>query len=653
MDMAFARQVFIEETEELLALVASALLDEVSGEPKSQPQIGDIFRAVHTIKGSSALFGFSALVTYCHELENLLQQVRDGERVADQRFCYLLFDAYTYLQQQLALLQQGGTPTADTTHQQQLARFQAFLGQEKAPVALETDAAEPLNDFRIVFNYCSQLFVEGAEPAEHIRFLQEHGTVTDIRLTQDFPATYDATLCYLRLTLQFQTNLNRDDIQAMFRLLPAGTDLQICAISEPAAISPDIKPRLAEQNVAPLTQKSETVFLKVEAKKLDSLINLIGELITQGAAADLQLNQQHYDGLIETFSSMQKLMSDIRESALSLRMLPVADTFKRMQHLAWELGQTLDKQVTLQIVGAETELDKGMLDKLTDPLLHLVRNAVDHGIETTAERLAQGKKAVGTLRLSAGYEAGAVLIRLADDGAGINVEKVRKKALASGLLTAEQTVDDEALYQLLFTAGFSTAKVVSNVSGRGVGLDVVKRNIDALRGQIYVKSEPRKGSVFEIRLPLTLSIIEGFMCQAGDMKLVLPQSMIQECLEFEAQTIRHQGRMLVLRNELVALIDLSEMLGFNSAQHVRKHLIIVQYGPARAAVLVDELYGELQAVVKPLHPLFRPVKALSGTTLLNDGSVGFMLDIPALMQLAAADEKAQVARVQQKESIDE
>ena len=639
MDMAFARQVFIEETEELLALIGSSLLDEDSGKAKDDPQINDIFRAVHTIKGSAALFGFETLVNYCHELENLLQQARDAELAVNQGFCHLLFDAYTYLQQQLLVLQQGETPAEDAAYVLQIARFKAM--SVMAPDATEPANLAKDNRFSLVFHYSPQLFHEGADPAEHLLFLQSQGEVSGIQLTPNFQSFFDPLLCYWQLSVTLQTSLSSEQLQASFQFLPDASRLDIQPVVEAIAPTPFITQREQELPgiATPIkpTTKTEALFLKVEAKKLDLLINLIGELVTQGASADLQLRMKNYEQLEETFSGIQQLVSDMRESALSLRMLPVAESFRRLQHLVWELGQSLDKQIMLKISGGDTELDKSMLDKLADPLLHLVRNAVDHGIESPAARLKAGKSAAGTLTLNAAYEAGTVLIRLSDDGAGIDIAKIREKAISIGLIDASQHLNDEAIYQLLFSPGFSTAKAVSNVSGRGVGLDVVKRSIDALRGQVSVKSRLGFGTTFEIRLPLTLSIIDGFMCQVGNFKLILPQSMIQECLAFEQQKLQQQ--MLMLRNELVPLINLNQLFNFEVQRSARQQLIVVQFGPTKVALLVDELFGELQAVIKPLHPLLRPVKAVSGTTLLNDGSVGFVLDIPALIQLATSYEK--------------
>lgn len=638
MDMAFARQVFIEETEELLALIGSSLLDEISGKAKAKPHINEIFRAVHTIKGSAALFGFDTLVNYCHELENLLQQARDGALLINADFSSLLFEAYTYLQQQLYLMQQGNTPVVDAAYQSQLARFKALSEQ----VPLKTDLPPENQEYRykLTFSYSAHLFQEGADPAEHIQFLQGHGTVTDIELLSDFPVDFDPTLCYLQLRLVLQTPLDSQQLQACFQFLPADSHVDITPLFESeasaAVASPQGEPSPSQLAQPRANNKPEALFLRVEARKLDRLINLIGELVTQGASADLQLRLKHYEQLEETFSGIQQLVSDMRESALSLRMLPVADSFRKLQHLVLELGPSLGKQITLQFTGGETELDKGMLDKLADPLLHLVRNAVDHGIELPATRLNAGKNPMGLLTLSAAYEAGTVLIRLTDDGAGIDIAKVRAKAISNGLLDAAEPCNDEAIYQLLFAPGFSTAKTVSNVSGRGVGLDVVKRGIDALRGQVAISSSLGKGSTFEIRVPLTLSIIDGFMCQVANLTLIVPQNMIQECLAVSQQKM--QQRMLLLRDELVPVIVLHEIFGLNSL-HTRQQLIVVQFGPTKAALLVDELLGDIQAVIKPLHPLFRPVKAVSGTTLLNDGSVGFVLDVPALVALATAQEK--------------
>lgn len=640
MDLAFARQVFIEETEELLGLMLSALLDELSGEPKAEPDIADIFRAVHTIKGSSALFGYSVLVDYCHQLEDLLQRVRDGLILPDKQFSIVLLSAYRFLQSQLLLMHQGATPEKSDEFNLHIERFLSY-GQS---LPLNTESLTPLtkNVFQLLFSYSRQLFIEGSDPAEHIAFLRQHGEVSDIVLNTDFEEPFDATLCYLSLALCFETQLTASEIDSMFRLLPNGSRL---TITDKNLESSPVETALALNSVTSdvsTVRQEDTIFLRVEVKKLDALINLMGELVTRTAAAGLQLQKQHYEALADSFSIMEGFITEMRDSTLALRMVPVSDSFSRLPLLVQELARKLNKQVRFNIAGSETELDKGVLDKLIDPLVHLIRNAVDHGIEPPAERVKLGKNAVGTLTLSAAYEAGVVVLRLSDDGAGLNTDKIRLKAEAAGLLQPNQQVDEHSLYQFLFNAGFSTAVNVSSVSGRGVGLDVVKRNVELLRGQIVVSSERDKGTVFEIRLPLTLSIIEGFLCTSGELKLVVPHAMIEQCLEYDGQRFQHENNVVVLMDELVPVIHLQEMLGQHHTSGGRRNLLVVRFAQERAALLVDELYGEFQAVIKPLHPLFKKIDVIGGTTLLNDGSVGYVLDIPALFKFMARNEQEQL-----------
>ena len=659
MDMEFAKQVFIEEGDELLALVAGALFDPLTGEAKVNPDLAEIFRAIHTIKGSAALFGFSALVNYCHHLEDLLQHIRDGEIKPAGDFQQLLVAAFHYLKGQLDRLRSGLLPEEDEEGLSHLDRFKAYLQSGTASPAGEF-ASTAITSFKLSFQYAENLFTSGSDPAEHLEFLRQQGTVSKVRLQTHFKTEFDPTLCYLSLSLQFDTACSAEELQQMFAMLPDSCLLQIeemlPAAKQPAP-SEEVEVQQLQSQAEPVPDvatdrarmavratNSDGLFLRVESKKLDNLINIIGELVTQSASAELQLSQNRAAEVVETFASMQLLLSDLRDLALSMRMLPVADSFARLKLLAEELGRTLQKEVVLQIAGGETELDKGMLDRLAEPLLHLVRNAVDHGIETPEQRIKAGKNPVGQLRLQAAYEAGVVLIRLSDDGAGIAAEQVRNKALASGLITAEQQLDEAELYQLLFQPGFSTARNISNVSGRGVGLDVVKRAIDMLRGKIYISSRPGQGSVFEIRVPMTLSIIEGFRCSVGKLTLIVPHSMVEECLDYEKQRFHYQGALLAIRDDFVPVISLAGLLQQQVEPQQQKNLLVVRFGAERAALVVNDLFGEYSTVVKPVHPLLRSIEAISGSTLLHDGTIGFVLDIAALFKMASVIERQNLAK---------
>lgn len=378
----------------------------------------------------------------------------------------------------------------------------------------------------------------------------------------------------------------------------------------------------------------ENRFIRVEADRLDKLINLIGELVVNRQRVDLLASKLGNVNLIEAITSMGNFTEQIRDAALTLRMVPMAETFQKFKRVVRDTAKELGKEIELEIEGADTELDRSMVEKLNDPLMHIVRNAMDHGIESVEVRQSRAKSSAGTIALKARHDAGNIVIDISDDGGGLDLDRIRKKAIANGVIEEGVHLSRHELYQLIFHPGLSTAEKVTNISGRGVGMDVVKRNISELQGSIEIDSELGVGTQFTIRLPLTLAIIDGFHVAAGNIDFIVPQNTILECVDLSS--LSHvQGQSCVnLRGEQIPYIRLQKLFALQQQEHSREKMVVVQFGDKRAGIVVDVLHGEIQTVVKPMGPIFQALKGIGGSSLLGTGAVALILDVQQLIGFA-------------------
>lgn len=401
---------------------------------------------------------------------------------------------------------------------------------------------------------------------------------------------------------------------------------------EQKVVHPEVVEAAATRQAVVSEKKArEARMIRVHADKLDQLIDLVGEMVIAGASANLLAQRSGQSELIESTSVLRRLVEDIRDSALQLRMVPIGETFNRFQRVVRDNARELGKTIDLVITGAETELDKSVVEKLGDPLMHLVRNAIDHGIEAAELRAARGKPENGTLQLNAYHDSGSIVIEVIDDGGGLPKDKIRQKALDKGLIDAAATLSDPEISNLIFEAGFSTAEQVTNLSGRGVGMDVVRRNIQSLRGSVEVSTAEGEGSTFTIRLPLTLAIIDGFLTGVGEASYVVPLDSVVECIELaDVPGPRHY---LNLRGEVLPFVRLRELFGIGGTLPDRQNVVIVQYAGEKAGLVVDTLLGEFQTVIKPLGVLFKHLRGIGGSTILGTGEVALILDVPALVGL--------------------
>ncbi|HUW76164.1 MAG TPA: chemotaxis protein CheA [Gallionella sp.] len=405
---------------------------------------------------------------------------------------------------------------------------------------------------------------------------------------------------------------------------------------------PVVDAALDKQKQVKEAKVQEGRFIRVQADKLDDLINLVGELVIAGASANLLAQRTKDSTLQEATSRVSGLVEEIRDGALKLRMVEIGETFNRFQRVVRDTSKELGKDIHLEINGADTELDKTVVEKIGDPLMHLVRNSMDHGIESKELREQRGKPAKGTLRLNAFHDSGSIVIEVGDDGGGLNRERILNKAIERGLVTTGQTLSDREVYNLIFEPGFSTAAQVTNLSGRGVGMDVVRRNIESLRGTVDLDSEEGRGTTVRIRLPLTLAIIDGFLVGVGGAAYIVPLDMVLECVDLagEAQQDSRDHNYMNLRGEVLPFVRLRDQFDVEGKAGRRENVVVVRYGGQKAGLVVDELLGEYQTVIKPLGKVFSGTRGIGGFTILGSGEVALILDVPSLIQQAAKKEGA-------------
>ncbi|MFT6344677.1 MAG: two-component system chemotaxis sensor kinase CheA [Paraglaciecola sp.] len=510
-----------------------------------------------------------------------------------------------------------------------------YLGFEIALYAPNSNKAEIEDVFEFVQDDCK---IRILPPHSHIeRYIQliEQLPETDLRLGDILLA------CGALTKLEIDGVLNIQDVM-IDDVTVRGDNTAISrlgniAVEQKVVDQTIIDAAINKQTTNKLNRNNEQQTIRVNAGKLENLVNLVGELVIGTANAETSAIGLADPKMNEAMENLLRLVEEVRDTALGLRMMPIGETFSRFNRVVREVSRDLGKEIDLCISGEDTELDKTLIEKIGDPLMHLVRNAIDHGVELPEERIALGKPAKGIVNLDAFHESGSIVIRIKDDGRGLQKEKLLSKALQNGLIQEGQQLTDQEIYQLIFTAGFSTADQVSNLSGRGVGMDVVRTNIESLRGTIEITSEQGIGSSITIRLPLTLAIIDGFQIRVGDGKYIVPLDIIEECLELDASLggESNGANYLNLRGEILPFMYLSELFGEqrNTSEGHRDDIIVVQCGGKKAGFVVDELLGEHQTVIKPLGEIFKNLKGISGATILGSGEVAMVIDTPAMINL--------------------
>ncbi len=466
--------------------------------------------------------------------------------------------------------------------------------------------------------------------ADYVRHIQEMPE-TDMRLGEILVQCGSLSRAELNEALRMQAAMKERDINRPLGNIVVESGMTTQTVLD-AAVEKQSRVRDERQR--------EAQSVRVNAEKLDHLINLVGELVIAGAGCSLDARKSGDSALVESVETLSRLVEEVRDSALRLRMVQIGATFNRFQRVVRDVSKELGKEIELVISGADTELDKTVVEKIGDPLMHLVRNAMDHGIEPADVRVAQGKSRTGSLRLNAYHDSGSIVIEVSDDGAGLNRERIMQKAIEKGVVQADQQLSDQEIYNLIFEAGFSTAGEVTNLSGRGVGMDVVKRNITALRGTVEIDSRPGAGSTIRVRMPLTLAIIDGFLVDVEDTCFVVPLDLVSECVELNRISCESSnGRDYInLRGEVLPLIRLRSLFSMGGRPPRRENVVVVHAGGAKAGLVVDELMGEFQTVIKPLGKIFNQVRGIGGSTILGNGDVALIVDVPGLVREATEQE---------------
>lgn len=662
MNMDLALQTFLDESRELLADMEQILL-KLETRPGDAELQNALFRCVHTVKGSAGMFGLDHVVDFTHVVENVLDRLRASEIELSRALANLLLRCRDHI----SLLVEVPEPSeaadlkpAGTALLTELEPFQSLTAD--TAIQSEDEAAAPSIEnqlWRIRMQIHPDALRHGMDPLGFIRFLGTLGELEQVDvLDQALPEieAFDPEACYLGFELSLSSAADRAAIEDVFEFAGDLYQLQIEQASDmplPDQIS-DENEAQAQSKIHPIakpaddpadaqqSRRKKTVqHLRIQADKLDNLINLVGELVIASASVSLDADRSGDNAARESAANLNLLVEEIRDSSLDLRMVPIGETFQRFQRVVRDVSSELGKDIELVITGAETELDKTVVEKIADPLTHLVRNACDHGVERPEIRLEKGKPARGRVHLNAYHESGAVVIEVSDDGSGLNRDRLLTKAVERELVKPDAILTDQEVFNLIFEPGFSTVEQVTNLSGRGVGMDVVRRNIESLRGMVELVSPGvAGGTTFRIRLPLTLAIIDGFLARVGDATYVVPLEMVVECTELSAeqQKLSADQDYINLRKEVLPLIRLREQFNVSGEVRRRQNIIVVRHGSQKAGLIVDELLGEHQTVIKPLSGIFSHLKGLSGSTILGSGQVALILDVPALMHQVAQHE---------------
>jgi two-component system chemotaxis sensor kinase CheA len=677
-----------EEATERIAELEATLL-ALDDRPDDAELVDQAFRALHTIKGSGAMFGFEVLAAFTHEVETVFDAVRAGRAPVTRALVSATLEAKDLIRELL-----DGADPGPERRTELVAKLHRALppaqAQAQAPAAPTPESApaapaEGARTYRIRFDPDPGLFADGTNPLGVLAELRSLGRCEIVAGPTAVPTLeeLEPERCYLSWNVFLSTARGRDAIRDAFMFVEDRSSVRIEEVAELPEGAADLRlgeilvergelsgealgralaekkrigDLLAEKGLvtpaAVLAAVAEQGFvreerqrreraappaaasIRVEAAKLDRLVDLVGELvIAQARLARLAASREDPE-LNLVSEDVDRLSGELRDRALDMRMVPIGTTFGRFQRLVRDLSTELGKDITFASEGAETELDKTVIERLGDPLVHLIRNSCDHGIEPRERRRAAGKPEQGTVRLSASHAGASVLIEIHDDGGGIDPAAVRAKAVERGLLSPDARPSDRELFNLIFLPGFSTARSVSSVSGRGVGMDVVKSAIEALRGTVSIESAAGAGTTIRIHLPLTLAIIEGLLVSVGDGSYVLPLSAVEECVELSREDVErgHGAHLATVRGELVPYVRLRELFEVAGDRPDLEQIAIVHHAGERCGLVVDGVVGQHQTVIKSMGRMYRDVMGLSGATILGDGSVALIVDVPALVQ---------------------
>ena len=687
-DLDVLREMFKNEAYEILAELENVLL-ALEESPQDKEVINRVFRALHTIKGSGGACGFDAISRFAHQVETVYDAIRNDRMTVTREIINLTLAA----RDQIAALFDEfyrKKPAESEVTEQIINRFRSLLpeGPLQKPTGAAASAAAPaehLATYRIRFRPARNIFLTGTNPHYLLDELRSLGACRVVAQLGEIPPleALDAELCYVYWDVILTTDKGVNAIKDVFIFVQDSSELAIEMIDADAALTDDreykklgeilvergdltagdIRKVAAEQKrlgellvdkglvnndrvEAALTEQQhvrdlrrdrlkseEMTSIRVQSHKLDKLVDLVGELVTVQARLTQVATAGNSALLLSISEEVERLTAELRDNTMSIRMLPIGTIFSKFKRLVRDLSQSLGKAAELTMEGADTELDKSVIERLHDPLVHLIRNGIDHGIETPDDRIAVNKARAGTIRLSAAHAGAQVQIRIEDDGAGLDLEAIRRKGIEKGLIPQEAQLSEKELFALILMPGFSTASEVTDVSGRGVGMDVVKQAIEALRGTIEVSSRRGTGTTITLSLPLTLAIIDGFLTKINNEHFVFPLSLVDECVELSAvQDVKTGKRdLLNVRGEIVPYIRLRDRFGIGGERPAIEQVVITKMENVRVGFAVDHVVGGHQTVIKNLGRMYKGVEGVSGATILGDGSVALILDVPKLV----------------------
>lgn len=672
-----------EESKELLADLEQTLLD-LETDFENMELIGKTFRILHTLKGSSGMFGFDEVAVFIHDIETAFEHIRNGEMSFTREIADLTFKACDQVNQMIFNPDGKGVDEKLTKEIIETFRnlIKEFNQNQEAEIKLDNAIigdTEPgkSNSYLIKFAPEKDIMSFGNDPLSLIYELNELGDTVVVAYNHSIPKFEEINpeQIYFRWNILITTTKSIDTIKDVFifvedlcelDILSCDTeydlsdyeiknaivtkfigDEEVTAKGLNDSLTDFIKPEENDEifNTTQISKDSkktrETVkSIRVSSDKLDELVNLVGELVTVQAGLNQLVTAMHDTKLMSISEQIERLTWELRDSTLNIRMLPIGSTFNKFKRLVRDLSKELGKQVELTTEGAETELDKNVLEKLNDPLIHIIRNCIDHGIETPEVRVEHDKNRVGSVHLAAKQSGGNVVIEISDDGKGLNKEAILKKAISLGLIPAEAELTGHEINNLICRAGFSTSQEITNVSGRGVGMDVVKQEIENLRGTVEINSEENKGTKILLKLPLTLAIIDGLLVEISESAYILPLVSVEECVELTKKEIEasHGRHIIKIRDEIVPYIVLREFFDMPGERLEIEQIVIVNIEGLRIGFVVDEVKGQHQTVLKSLGRVYKDVEGISGATVLGDGGIALILDIFKLAQMREAEE---------------
>lgn len=682
------RDIFYEEASELIQQLEQDILS-LENNSDDKELINGVFRSVHSIKGSAAFVGFENISSFAHKMENLLDLVRKETIQIDSKLINVLLEGLDIVKKML--LNPEWDIEEDEKVKEVIQELSTYLPMTKDGMIIPGVKAEAQEKkekyYKVKLHFNKDIFEVGIDPLVFIDELRTKGEIIESNINSaDVPDIYklDPYVLYVKGNVILKSNAPKKEIDDIFLFVINDNDIEVTEIKEEdlrvedkklgellvekgLVDDSDVEEVLDKQRklgellvqtgkVTPAqvekiiskqqeTRKvKETTTIRVDTQKLDKLINLAGELvINQARVAQIASHKDRINPaeLVSAAEGLDRITRDIQECIMKARMVPIESTFNQFHRLVRDLSIEKGKEIVLEIQGKETELDKTLVELVSDPLKHMIRNSIDHGIETKLERLAVGKMGTGTITLNAYHEAGNIVIEVTDDGKGLSKEKIINKAKEKGLITKEKDLSEDEIYKLIFLAGFSTAEEVSEISGRGVGMDVVKNNIEKLRGNVEIYTKEGEGTTFRIILPLTLAIIDGMLVKIGEELYIVPLLSIVESIRPKKSEVKHvntESEVVNVRGEYLPLVRLHELFRIETeyTDPSKALVVIVSSGRHKVCLLVDDIIGQQQAVIKSLEENYKEVKGISGATILGDGTVAMILDVGAIVKMAAS-----------------